>query len=158
MADELLGVPDGGKEDGPPGVLPTPPGDKKKKKKKGKGGGGLPDDPFDGGDKVPGGKPGQDGGGGGGFGGGSGGDFQPTLMKARFLGQQSYIQQITDLYVQIWGTAPPPGYVEGMMKRGLNLYEVLDRERRKPAFRFTRFYRDSQFRVAGAVAEWFGSS
>jgi len=44
------------------------------------------------------------------------------------------IASATAWYIQAWGTPPPAGYIEKLVHSGMNLYEVQEYERHKPAF------------------------
>jgi len=44
------------------------------------------------------------------------------------------IASATSWYIQAWGTSPPAGYIEKLVHSGMNLYEVQEYERHKPAF------------------------
>ena len=44
------------------------------------------------------------------------------------------IASATSWYLQAWGTPPPAGYIEKLVHSGMNLYEVQEYERHKPAF------------------------
>jgi len=46
----------------------------------------------------------------------------------------SIIASATSWYLQAWGTPPPAGYIEKLVHSGMNLYEVQEYERHKPAF------------------------
>lgn len=97
------------------------------------------------------------GGGGFGFGGGfGGGGFGPPDLHAQ--GENSVLGRMLDMYVTIWGEPPAPGYIEGLRKKGVNFYEFIDHERAKPAFRYTKFYKDNYSEVAAQLASFLGTS
>ena len=58
-------------------------------------------------------------------------------------------------YFKIWGTLPPPGYVESAA-RSMNLYEFIDQERKKPAFRKTKAYREDAAKYAAIRDQLLG--
>jgi hypothetical protein len=78
------------------------------------------------------------------------------LEPTRRQGEELYLQQASSLYFQMWGTPPPPQYLESKIKDGQNLYELFDAERAKPAFRHTKFYRDQYSGMAAQVASALG--
>lgn len=141
MADEEMRVPQD--DNGPP----NPPDDKVDSG--GKKGGPSPGPGPDPDNTI---KDGGDDKGGKSKGGGSGFQVFPTHLQ----GQADLMGQLANMYVTLWGTAPPPGYLEGLVRRGLNFYEVLDHERKKPAFRMTKFYRDQYSQMAQQVARALG--
>lgn len=59
-------------------------------------------------------------------------------------------------YFELWGVAPPPGYIEKIIKSGMNIYEFEDFERSKPAFRRTETYQNEYAQAAEAVARLLG--
>ena len=82
------------------------------------------------------------GGGGGGGGGGtttttSGGGGSPPPDPNAPL-----IQAGMSLYFQLWGQVPPQGYIEKLVRQGMNLWEIAFNERSKPAFNRTKTYED----------------
>lgn len=58
-------------------------------------------------------------------------------------------------YFKIWGTLPPPGYVEGAA-RSMNLYEFIDQERKKPAYRHTKAYKNEAAKYAALRDQLLG--
>ena len=44
------------------------------------------------------------------------------------------ISAATSWYTEAWGLPPPKGYIEKLVNQGMNLYEIQDYERHKPAF------------------------
>lgn len=78
------------------------------------------------------------------------------LEPTRRQGEEQYLQSAADMYFQMWGTPPPPNYLEGQISKGLNFYEMFDEERKKPAFRHTKFYRDQYGQQASTVASVLG--
>ena len=64
----------------------------------------------------------------GGSSGGSSGGGAPADPDA------GIIASATSWYIQAWGTSPPAGYIEKLVHSGMNLYEVQEYERHKPAF------------------------
>jgi hypothetical protein len=44
------------------------------------------------------------------------------------------IGQAKNVYFQLWGVYPPAGYIEKMVNNGMNIWEIADFERHKPAW------------------------
>jgi len=61
------------------------------------------------------------------------------------------------LYYQLWGEFAAPGYVKSLVNRGMNIFEIEDHERRKPAFKRTDTYQDEWGAYAKAVANIMGT-
>lgn len=59
-------------------------------------------------------------------------------------------------YYAIWGIQPPHGYIEGLVKQGLNRYEIVEHELAKPRAESTGFYRDRYAAFAARAASIFG--
>lgn len=59
-------------------------------------------------------------------------------------------------YFQIWGVDPPHGYIEGLVRSGMNRFEIISNELSKPQARRTAFYRDTYARLAATAAQLFG--
>jgi len=59
-------------------------------------------------------------------------------------------------YFQIWGVDPPHGYIEGLVRSGMNRFEIISLELSKPQARRTAFYRDTYARLAATAAQLFG--
>ena len=59
-------------------------------------------------------------------------------------------------YYAIWGIQPPQGYIEGLVKSGLNRYEIVEHELAKPRAESTAFYRDRYAAFAAKAADIFG--
>lgn len=85
-------------------------------------------------------------------GGGGGG-----RASSRDLAQSQVLQQATSLYVGLWGESPVGGYIEGLLKRGLNLSEIEAHERAKPAFKYSPRYAEERFSAGSSLAGLFGS-
>lgn len=58
-------------------------------------------------------------------------------------------------YFKLWGTLPPPGYVE-KKAREMNLYEFIESERKKPAFRETETYKSEAARLVAVRDQVLG--
>lgn len=104
--------------------------------------------------EVTGGDPGT-GGGGGGF------NFKQEPFKWRIMpphlvGKELMFRQFAEMYVTIWGVPPPKGYYKALRKKGMNLYEIFEHERRKPAFKHTRFYKQQLADRTSSVAQMLG--
>lgn len=100
--------------------------------------------------QVPGG--GNKGGGGtqtsGGF---SGSSFDP------FDWRDLTAQAMQEKYFSIWGVFPPEGYVRAMIKKGMNVFEMEDFERRKPAFKKTETYENEGAAFAQLLSRLMGT-
>lgn len=96
------------------------------------------------------------GGGGGGFGGFKQEPFKWRIMPAHLVGKELQIRQFAEMYVTIWGVAPPKGYLKALRKKGFNLYEMFEHERKKPAFKHTRFYKQQRADRTASVAQMLG--
>jgi hypothetical protein len=59
-------------------------------------------------------------------------------------------------YYDIWGTLAPFGYIEGLVKSGMNHFEIVEHELSKPRAQTTVFYRDKFAYYAAAAARLFG--
>lgn len=83
----------------------------------------------------------------GGFGGGGGGGapVDPVVSAG------------TQIYFRLWGTNAPEGYIERLVKAGLNVYEIEEHERRKPSFRRTKTYRDEATSYGRRLASILGT-
>jgi hypothetical protein len=60
-------------------------------------------------------------------------------------------------YFQIWGVEAPHGYIPELMKKGMNLFEIIDHELSKPAVRRTQYYVDKYSGYAQTIAQLFGT-
>jgi hypothetical protein len=78
--------------------------------------------------------------------------LEPTRRQAEGI----FLQSAADMYFQMRGSVPPPGYLEKQMEEGKNFYEIFDAERAKPAFRHTKMYRDQYSSKASAIAQALG--
>lgn len=65
------------------------------------------------------------------------------------------IRSFFSAYFKLWGTLPPPGYVE-KAARSMNLYEFIARERKKPAFRETKAYKTDAAKFAALRDQLLG--
>lgn len=54
------------------------------------------------------------------------------------------IQRAENAYYQLWGVFPPPGYIGKLVDAGMNLFEIQDYERSKPAFNRTASYQQTR--------------
>lgn len=150
---------DGNRDMGPQGGGPHPQG----------GGGGGKDKPEawkpDNGDNITAGNQG-----GGNVGGGSyaGGSYSSGYASASSSGSGSsgaglssrdmrLIAQGENLYYQLWGEYPASGYVKALVKKGLNIFEIEDHERRKPAFKKSDVYQDEYSAYAKMIANVMGT-
>lgn len=88
-------------------------------------------------------------GGSGGSSGGSGGGAKAPDPYAPIM------RSFFSAYFKIWGTLPPPGYVEGAA-RSMNLYEFIDQERKKPAYRHTKAYKNEAAKYAALRDQLLG--
>jgi len=61
-----------------------------------------------------------------------------------------------DVYFQLWGQYPPDGYIKALVKKGMNVYEIEEHERRKPAYKKTNNYRDEYAAFAQMVSSIMG--
>jgi len=60
------------------------------------------------------------------------------------------------LYFQIWGTKPPKGYIEGLVKAGLNIFEIQAHELSKPGAKRTQYYQGKFADYAATLAQAMG--
>lgn len=72
-------------------------------------------------------------------------------------GEDRYKQQLLATYLKNWGTAPPPGYIEGIARSGMNFYEFDAHERSKPSFSSSPRYQMDRVSLEQDVASWAGS-
>lgn len=84
-----------------------------------------------------------------GFGGGGGGGGAAPVDPMVSAGMQ--------IYFRLWGQNAPEGYIEKLVKGGLNVYEIEEHERRKPAFRRTKTYRDEAASYGNRLAAILGT-
>lgn len=61
------------------------------------------------------------------------------------------------LYYQLWGEFPPPGYTQTLVKKGMNIFEIEDHERRKPAFTRTETYQNEYMAYAKMLSNLMGT-
>jgi hypothetical protein len=61
------------------------------------------------------------------------------------------------MYFQLWGEYPPSGYVKVLVSKGMNIFEMEDRERRKPSFKKTDTYQNEYMAYAKMVSQIMGS-
>lgn len=59
-------------------------------------------------------------------------------------------------YFAIWGVKPPHGYIEALVKAGLNADEITAHELSKPAAQHTHFWRDGLANYAAQIAQLLG--
>ncbi len=113
-------------------------------------------------------RPGGDGGGDGG-GGGAPSGFDSSQLAEIIAGLSTDSSKHTPkiegdatviagkrAYFQIWGVEPPPGYIENLVRSGLNQFEIISNELAKPGARRTSFYRDQYAALANAAAQLMG--
>jgi len=93
-------------------------------------------------------------GGGGDSGGSSGGGssapadpFHTDPVKARKL------SEFQSVYTSLWGEPATEEYLKHAILAGANRWEFEDHERKKPAFRKTKTYRDQGSSLAGLVEQ-----
>jgi hypothetical protein len=82
-----------------------------------------------------------DGGGSSGSGSSGGGTTTTTTTAAPADPDAPLISAAKQVYMKLWGQAPPSNYVEQAIHSGMNIWEFEDKERNKPAFRKTKTYR-----------------
>lgn len=54
--------------------------------------------------------------------------------------QDSTVFQGQETYFRLWGEYPPKGYIESLVKKGMNVYEIEAFERKKPAFKRSKTF------------------
>jgi hypothetical protein len=67
------------------------------------------------------------------------------------------ITQAESLYYQLWGEYPATGYAKALVKKGLNIFEIEDHERRKPAFKKSDVYQDEYAAFAKMISSVMGT-
>lgn len=82
--------------------------------------------------------------------GGSGGYAPPTRFDR-------LASEAEGLYYQLWGEFPPPGYTQVLVKKGMNIFEIEDHERRKPAFTRTETYQNEYMAYAKMLSNLMGA-
>lgn len=68
-----------------------------------------------------------------------------------------YKQQLAQVYLRLWGIAPPPGYIDRAAKAHMNFYEFEAHERAKPAFKNSQTYHEERISVEGSIAQRLGA-
>lgn len=58
------------------------------------------------------------------------------------------INAAAGMYLSLWGQVPPAGYIQKLVKAGMNLFEIELNERSKLAFKRTQTYRDEAAQFA----------
>lgn len=81
---------------------------------------------------------------------GGGGTAAPANPNAPLI-QAGY-----SLYFQLWGQVPPQGYIEKLVKQGMNLWEIAFNERTKPAFKKTKTYNDRAAEMVSSLNRLLG--
>jgi len=61
-----------------------------------------------------------------------------------------------DAYEKIWGVTPPKGYIESLVKQGLNVFQIELHELSQPGASRTKYWRDTEASVAAQVAQLMG--
>lgn len=87
---------------------------------------------------------------GGSFGGSSAGYAPPSRFDR-------LASEAEGLYYQLWGEFPPPGYTQVLVKKGMNIFEIEDHERRKPAFTRTETYQNEYMAYAKMLSNLMGA-
>jgi hypothetical protein len=59
-------------------------------------------------------------------------------------------------YQQIWGVTPPKGYIERLVKDGLNSFQITLHELGQPGASSTQYYRDNAANYASSIAKLMG--
>ena len=86
----------------------------------------------------------------------SGGGGSAPRATAGDYAENQYVQQMASVYVSLWGTPPPPGYLERFVRSGMNLWEFEAHERAKPAFRRSPRFVEEQAQLLMSLAREFG--
>ena len=60
------------------------------------------------------------------------------------------------VYEKIWGLTPPNGYIESLVKQGLNVFQIELHELSQPGAQRTKYWRDTEADVAAQVAQLMG--
>jgi len=60
------------------------------------------------------------------------------------------------IYQTIWGVTPPHGYIESLVKQGLNVFQIQLHELSQPGVQHTQYWRDNEAGIAKQVATLMG--
>ena len=90
-------------------------------------------------------------------GGGAGGSFGSSGGYAPPTRFDRLASEAEGLYYQLWGEFPPPGYTQVLVKKGMNIFEIEDHERRKPAFTRTETYQNEYMAYAKMLSNLMGA-
>ncbi len=71
---------------------------------------------------------------------GGGGSGYTTGGGYSYNAQDSTVFQGQETYFRLWGEYPPKGYIESLVKKGMNVYEIEAFERKKPAFKRSKTF------------------
>lgn len=69
----------------------------------------------------------------------------------------AYTRGLWQSYLGLWGTPPPPGYIEKVAASGLNLSEFEYTERQKPAFANSPVYQEERMNAEYSLARALGA-
>jgi hypothetical protein len=61
-----------------------------------------------------------------------------------------------DAYEKIWGVTPPKGYIESLVKQGLNVFQIELHELSQPGANRTQYWRDNEAAVAAQISQLMG--
>lgn len=89
--------------------------------------------------------------------GGSSGGTKTRKATARESAKAQHEQQLIAIYLGLWGTPPPPGYIERMASSGMNVFEFEAHERSKPSFKFSPRYQEERIAISLQLAQRFGA-
>jgi len=73
------------------------------------------------------------------------------------MAQDQYKRSLLGVYMENWGTAPPPGYVDRIAASGMNVYEFNAHERAKPAFQSSPVFHMERLSLEADLANTFGA-
>lgn len=68
-----------------------------------------------------------------------------------------WISQVVQMYLRVWGVPPSQQWIDQAKNSGMNVYELEQSERSKPAFNSTQPYADEASRYAQLLASIFGT-
>ena len=71
---------------------------------------------------------------------GGGGGGYTTGGGYSYNAKDSTVFQGQETYFRLWGEYPPKGYIESLVKKGMNVYEIEAFERKKPAFKRSKTF------------------
>jgi hypothetical protein len=70
--------------------------------------------------------------------------------------EDTYKQTLLSKYMELWGTAPPPGYIQRIASSGMNFYEFESHERSKPSFQTAPRFQMERISLEAQLADAFG--